>query len=976
MLGWKRREISAVVRVAACSAALSLAACGADESSGAPADRRVAAVTGPTVSTDSPSYGVGATISVTYGGLPGNAKDWIAIASAGSANTSFVAWVYSSGQSSGTATFTAPAAGTYVARTFSNDTYTLLAESTAFQVDSLAVSTDRSSYPVGSTVTVTYAGLPGNLKDWIAIAAAGSANTSFVAWVYSNGQSSGSATFTAPAAGSYVARTFSNDTYTLLAESTAFQVSSTTVSTDRQTYTLSSTVTVTYAGLPGNSTDWIGIVPAGSPNTSYVAWVFSNGQTSGTATFSVPATFPEPGVGSYVARTFSNGTYTMLAESPPFTVAPPTISTDQAIYALGSTVTVTYAGMRGDAFDWIALAAAGSDNTSYFTWLSTHGLTSGTVTFGAPPAGSYVARAFSNGTYTLLGETPAFETLLRTVSPDRQVYTPGSTVTVRYAALPGYAKDWIAIAAAGSANTSFVSWVYSNGQTSGTATFTAPAAGSYVARAFSNDMFTLLAESLPFTVAAGGTVDPGTSVLMHHKHLNRDGLYVEPALTTAAAAGLRLDRTFNATFTGHVYGQPLYVDNGSGGRDLVIVATESDTVYAFDASSGQQVWVASLGTPVPLATFPCGNIDPMGITGTPVIDLASRTLFVTAMVTPDAGTTKQWKVFALSIDDGSVRTGWPIDVFGALGAKFEADVQGERGALTIVNRVLYVPFGGLAGDCGNYRGWVVAISLDDPFEVQAWSTTAVGGGIWAPSGITSDGSAIYVATGNTVGATSWGGGEAILRFESTSPPLATAPAYWAPTTWQAMDMLDQDMGGTAPVVFDLPGSAPSHLVLGLSKTAYGYLEDANNLGGISNGLFSAQVSAGAIRSAAALYTTGNGTFVTFAAFGALCTGGTSGGLETLRMVPGSPPTIGGSWCAAPTGAGGPIVTTTDGQSNFIVWVVGSEGNDLLQGYDGETGSLVYLGTDVLTGSRRWTSPIAAKGRIFVAGDNMLVAFGP
>ena len=94
------------------------------------------------------------------------------------------------------------------------------------------------------------------------------------------------------------------------------------------------------------------------------------------------------------------------------------------------------------------------------------------------------------------------------------------------------------------------------------------------------------------------------------------------------------------------------------------------------------------------------------------------------------------------------------------------------------------------------------------------------------------------------------------------------------------------------------------------------------------------------------------------------------------MVPGSPPTIGGSWCAAPTGAGGPIVTTTDGQSNFIVWVVGSEGNDLLQGYDGETGSLVYLGTDVLTGSRRWTSPIAAKGRIFVAGDNMLVAFGP
>ena len=687
----------------------------------------------------------------------------------------------------------------------------------------------------------------------------------------------------------------------------------------------------------------------------------------------------EPAAGPYVARTFSNGTYTLLAESAPFTVSTPTISTDQVLYGLTSTVTVTYAGLAGNATDWIALAAAGSANTTYVAWVFTNGQTSGTATFAAPVAGSYVARAFSTGTYTLLAESPAFETLVRTVSTDRQVYAPGSTVTVRYAGLAGYAKDWIALAAAGSANTSFVSWVYSNGQTTGTATFTAATAGLYVARTFTNDMFTLVAESLPFTVAAGGTVDPGKSVLMHHKHLNRDGLYVEPALTTAAAAGLRLDRTFAAAFTGNVYGQPLYFDNGSSGPDLVIVATESDTVYAFDASSGRQVWAASLGTPVPLATMPCGNIDPLGITGTPVIDLASRTLFVTAMVTPDAGVTKQWKVFALSIDDGSRRNGWPIDVVDALAAKgmtFTASVQGERGALMIVNGVLYVPFGGLAGDCGNYHGWVVAIPLADPVAVQAWSTSAVGGGIWAPSGITSDGNAIYVATGNTFGATSWGGGEAILRFENTSPPLATAPAYWAPTTWQVMDMLDQDMGGTAPVVFDLPGSAPSHLVLGLSKTAYGYLEDADNLGGISDGLFSAQVSGGAIRSAAALYTTGNGTFVTFAAFGALCTGGTSGGLETLRMVPGSPPTIGGSWCAAPTGAGGPIVTTTDGQSNFIVWVVGSEGNDLLQGYDGETGSLVYLGTDVLTGSRRWTSPIAAKGRIFVAGDNMLVAFGP
>jgi hypothetical protein len=748
---------------------------------------------------------------------------------------------------------------------------------------------------------------------------------------------------------------------------TAAALTGPTISTDHPIYAVGTTITVTYAGLPGNAKDWIAIAAAGSPYTSFVAWVYSNGQTGGTATFTAPA------AGSYVARTFSNDSTTLIAESPPFQVSSSTVTTDRLAYAPGSTVTVTYAGLPGNAKDWIAIAAAGSASTSFVRWAYSNGQTSGTATFTAPAAGSYVARTFLNDSATLIAESPIFQVPALMVTTDQLTYVPGSTVTVTYAGLPGNAKDWIAIAAAGSANTSIVSWVYAHGQTSGTATFTAPAAGSFVARTFLNDTFTLIAESAPFTIGEG------ESVLMHHKHLNRDGLFVEPALTTAAAAGLRLDRTFNATFTGHVLAQPLYVDNGANGPDLVIVATESDTVYALDARSGQQVWVASLGTPVPLANMPCGNIDPLGITGTPVIDLASRTLFVAALVTPDAGSTKQWKVFALSIDDGSIRTGWPIDVVSALAAKsmtFTANVQGQRGALTIVNGVLYVPFGGLAGDCGNYHGWLVAIPLDDPNHVQAWSTPAVGGGIWAPGGVTSDGSAIYVATGNTIGATSWAGGEAIIRFEITSPPLMTAPAYWTPTTWQSMDTFDLDMGGTAPVVFDLSGSTPSHLVLGLSKNSYGYLEDADNLGGISDALSSAQVSLQIITSVPALYTTGNGTFVTFVSNGAICTGGTAGGLETIRMVPGSPPRIGGSWCAAPTGRGGPIVTTTDGQSNFIVWLVGSEGNNLLQGYDGETGATVYFGTDVLAGSRRFSPPIVAKGRIFVAGDDMLVAFTP
>src|SRR5678816_4702673 len=158
---------------------------------------------------------------------------------------------------SGTATFTAPSNGSYVARAFSNNTFTLIIESAPFAVGAASISTDQTTYQPGATVTVSYAGLPGSQKDWIAIAPAGSDNTNYLAFVFTNGQTSGTATFTAPAAGSYVARAFSNNTFTLLVESSVFTVGTTvTISTDHSIYPTGSTVIVTYAGLPGNAKDW------------------------------------------------------------------------------------------------------------------------------------------------------------------------------------------------------------------------------------------------------------------------------------------------------------------------------------------------------------------------------------------------------------------------------------------------------------------------------------------------------------------------------------------------------------------------------------------------------------------------------------------------------------------------------------------------------------------------------------------------
>src|SRR6266436_8519619 len=117
-----------------------------------------------------------------------------------------------------------------------------------------------------------------------------------------------------------------------------------------------------------------------------------------------------------------------------------------------------------------------------------------------------------------------------------------------------------------------------------------------------------------------------SDVTQHHNHASRDGLYLDPLFTQTAAANLTRDLNFNGTISGNVYAQPLYIENGPGGAAMVIVVTESNNVYAVNAITGTVIWQRNVGTPVS-SGLPCGNITPLGITGTPVVDVASRSLF-------------------------------------------------------------------------------------------------------------------------------------------------------------------------------------------------------------------------------------------------------------------------------------------------------------------------------------------------------------
>src|SRR5262245_20201479 len=130
---------------------------------------------------------------------------------------------------------------------------------------------------------------------------------------------------------------------------------------------------------------------------------------------------------------------------------------------------------------------------------------------------------------------------------------------------------------------------------------------------------TVLAVLSSAIVSTNGQVN----VTQFHNDNKRSGLYVDPAFTQAAAATLTRDLSVNGVIAGTVFAQPLYVEGGSG--PMVIAVTESNNVYALNATTGTVIWQRNVGPPVPGSDLGCQpKFDPVGITGTPVVDLASR----------------------------------------------------------------------------------------------------------------------------------------------------------------------------------------------------------------------------------------------------------------------------------------------------------------------------------------------------------------
>jgi polyvinyl alcohol dehydrogenase (cytochrome) len=272
----------------------------------------------------------------------------------------------------------------------------------------------------------------------------------------------------------------------------------------------------------------------------------------------------------------------------------------------------------------------------------------------------------------------------------------------------------------------------------------------------------------------------------------------------------RLTRAWGATLDGPVYAQPLVI----GGS--VVVATENNTLYALDAATGRQRWRTRVAAPVRLSTLPCGNIDPLGITGTPVYDPATGRIFAVAEVSGP-----RHVLVGVSLASGHVDVQVPL---GPPGGN-PGDAQ-QRAALALLGNRVYVAYGGLAGDCGQYIGGVASLRTDGTGRLGWAVPTTRMGGIWTPGGPTIRAGSLYVSIGNGAAIEGvYDGSDSITRLSAS---LVRRDVF-APRQWARDNRVDADLGSMGAALV-------GNRVLVAGKSGIGYLLDAGQLGGIGGQL--------------------------------------------------------------------------------------------------------------------------------------------
>jgi polyvinyl alcohol dehydrogenase (cytochrome) len=303
--------------------------------------------------------------------------------------------------------------------------------------------------------------------------------------------------------------------------------------------------------------------------------------------------------------------------------------------------------------------------------------------------------------------------------------------------------------------------------------------------------------------------------------------YDENAARTGVAADVpaagALGIAWNADLDGAVYGQPLVVGNE------VIAATEDDSIYAINRSTGKTIWRTHVGTPVPQQDLNgCGDIFPLGITGAPIYDASDGLVYAVAEITG-----YHHMLVALDAATGAVELHRYLDVPRTTN---QPAYDQQRPGLAIDDGRVYAAFGGLNGDCGPYQGNIVSAPLTGNGPLVGWHTpTSREGAIWGPGGpVVGPNGDLWVGIGNGAAESGdpYDGSDSVTELSpvTESSPILRRVAYFAPSTWAADNSSDLDLGSTQPVL------AAGNTVFVMGKRGVGYLLSETHLGGIGGQL--------------------------------------------------------------------------------------------------------------------------------------------
>lgn len=345
----------------------------------------------------------GEPIAVSVTGLTGQ-NDEIAVAEAGAAPGTVVSRKALTGTEAALALQPVMRAGSYEVRVYLGSAPGVVRAAAPFTVtpaQPVTLTLEKDAYAEGEPIRVGVAGLPGNERDWIALAAEGAADNVYISYVYTKGEKIADVALKPlMRAGRYEVRAYFDDTTgdktvraRLPFEVTAYPEPE--LALDRETYAEGEPITATVRGLPGNEDDWIAVARQGSPESAYLTYERSGGQRDVTVKLK-----PVMTAGSYEVRVYfkeSSGDKTVRSRVRFDVVAatPPVLTPRAAAFTLGEPVLVGFSGMPGNRQDWISIAEMGSPDDAYLYYAYTGGDRDGEVTLHGPMApGRYEIRAY------------------------------------------------------------------------------------------------------------------------------------------------------------------------------------------------------------------------------------------------------------------------------------------------------------------------------------------------------------------------------------------------------------------------------------------------------------------------------------------------------------------------------------------------------------------------------------------------------